>query len=266
MSIEWKSDFAMGILELDVQQQELFTKFENFSAEVEKGNGHKKVEAFLTYLDHYARQHFTCEEHLQDRGEFPGREEHAAAHRRFVNELESLKSALASGKNRQELALAVKGMMIRWVITHSKQMDLEFNDHLLAATENTKWEMVTKKLGEILVNSKLVSRVTIERALLKQQESGSELGLILVEMGVVNQKEIEAALLAQEGKTPFSGKLGQILVESGVIAYETLERALERQKPTGKLLGAILIEMGVADLHEVISAQAVQKGMLQRMS
>ena len=59
-------------------------------------------------------------------------------------------------------------------------------------------------------------------------------------------------------------KLGEILVESGLVEAETLELALESQKQTGKLLGAVLIEMGAIKLQAVIEAQAVQNGMLSR--
>jgi hypothetical protein len=52
-------------------------------------------------------------------------------------------------------------------------------------------------------------------------------------------------------------------VESGLITCATLEHALENQKSCGKLLGAVMVDMGVLNVEEVIDAQAVQKGMLK---
>ena len=264
MSLPWNSDLEMGILELDAQQQEMFSKFEVFSEEVERGQ--YEVTKFIGYLDQYVLEHFRYEEHLQERSKFPERAEHFAAHRRFADELEGLKAALQSGEETQAVSFALKGMMIRWVITHSRNTDLVFNNYLVAASEKAKQEFASKKLGDILVQSQVISAATLQRALDKQQETGGQLGNTLMEMGLITEEQIKAALMAQEGKSLFTDKLGHILVESGVISYETLERALESQKLSGKLLGTVLMEMGVIDLQEVMYAQAVQKGMLQKNS
>ncbi len=86
-------------------------------------------------------------------------------------------------------------------------------------------------------------------------------------MGVVSRHELKNALMAQEGKSLYTEKIGHILVESGLISYETMERALLSQKTSdGKLVGQILVEMGVIEQQEVMYAQAVQKGMLPRES
>jgi hemerythrin-like metal-binding protein len=264
MALHWSTELELGIGELDVQQQELFAEFELFSEAVEKEYKRDEIDRFIAYLGHYTEEHFGYEERLQERANFPGREEHLAAHRHFVEEVESFKAALNSGKDSREVSIALKGMMIRWIITHSRHLDLQFNNYLLIAAENAKQESASKKLGEILVEYQTVSQVTVDRALVKQQQTGQKLGLILVEMGVVSKEDISKALLAQEGRSIFTEKLGHILVESGLIAYETLERALESQKLSGKLVGAVLVAMGVIDVQEVMFAQAIQKGMLQR--
>ncbi len=167
MPLQWNRELETGIRELDVQQQELFAKFELFSAAIELEHGHKQVEEFFHYLDHYAQEHFKYEEDMQERSKFPERAEHVTAHRRFVEELEAFKAGLRSGRDAQEIALAVKATMIRWIISHSKHMDRAFNDYLLAASEKAKGQLISKKLGEILVNSQIVSAVTVERALVK---------------------------------------------------------------------------------------------------
>lgn len=96
----------------------------------------------------------------------------------------------------------------------------------------------------------------------RQSKGGKKLGVVLMDMGVVTKEEIGHALLAQEGKSRFTKKMGNILVESGLITYATLEHALESQKSCGKLLGAVLVDMGVLNIEEVIDAQATQNGML----
>ncbi len=52
---------------------------------------------------------------------------------------------------------------------------------------------------------------------------------------------------------PVPKKLGEILVEEGLITADHLNRALERQKETGRQLGAVLIEMGFLKKEELLS-------------
>jgi CheY-like chemotaxis protein len=54
-------------------------------------------------------------------------------------------------------------------------------------------------LGELLVESGIITVKTLERALVRQQGSGKRLGSVLDEMGVMNQEELVQALARQFG-------------------------------------------------------------------
>jgi CheY-like chemotaxis protein len=54
-------------------------------------------------------------------------------------------------------------------------------------------------LGELLVESGIITVKTLERALARQQGSGKRLGTVLDEMGVMNQEELIEALAQQFG-------------------------------------------------------------------
>jgi CheY-like chemotaxis protein len=54
-------------------------------------------------------------------------------------------------------------------------------------------------LGELLVESGIITVKTLERALIRQQGSGKRLGTVLDEMGVINQEELIEALAKQFG-------------------------------------------------------------------
>lgn len=263
MPLQWSNELAMGIFELDAQQKELFSRFEAFSDEIEQEHGQDVVVDFIGFLDRYSRERLRHEEHLQEKTGFPGKDEHQTAHRQFVDEIASIKARMGSGENTKELSFIIKAMLIRWIITHSKHQDKDFSEFLLAAAGKAEQASVNKKLGEILVAADLVSKATLERALEKHRETGKKLGIILMGMDVVSKEDIINALKAQEGKSRFTKKLGNILVESGLITYATLEHALEHQKACGKLLGAVMVDMGVLKVEEVIDAQAVQKGLLK---
>lgn len=116
---------------------------------------------------------------------------------------------------------------------------------------------MAKQLGDILVDTELISKKTLEKALDRQQDTGKRLGQVLEEMGVITEAELMEALLRQQ--SPFADvqqkkQLGDILVEARLISEKTLERALQRQKIEGKRLGEVLEEMGVITEQELVDA------------
>jgi CheY-like chemotaxis protein len=116
---------------------------------------------------------------------------------------------------------------------------------------------MAKQLGDILVETELISKKTLERALERQTGTNKRLGQVLEEMGVITEAELMEALIRQN--SPFvdvghKKQLGDLLVEAKLISEKTLERALERGKAEGKRLGQVLEEMGVITEQELVEA------------
>lgn len=53
-------------------------------------------------------------------------------------------------------------------------------------------------------------------------------------------------------------RLGELLIEANVIDEQALSEALDRQRGTTKRIGTVLVEMGLADDHEVVAALGTQ--------
>ena len=119
------------------------------------------------------------------------------------------------------------------------------------------------QLGDILVETDIISKNTLEKALERQSGTDKRLGQVLEEMGVITEPELMEALLRQH--SPFADiaqkkQLGDILVQAKLISEKTLERALERQQTEGKRLGEVLEEMGVITESELVDALGRQFG------
>lgn len=71
--------------------------------------------------------------------------------------------------------------------------------------ENHKQEEVAKdsRIGELLVNHKLVSQGQIERAIKRQSETNEKLGQILISMGIMTERRLLQVLAAQKGVSPW---------------------------------------------------------------
>lgn len=96
-------------------------------------------------------------------------------------------------------------------------------------------------LGELLVESGIITIKTLERALSRQQGSGKRLGVVLEEMGVITQEELVEALAQQFG----------FQTVKGIAARSVPEKLLElipEEIAVGKLVFPLTWREGVLEL------------------
>ena len=96
MSIKWQKEFATGVIEIDRQHQELFSKLDDLLNAVENGKGQKALADTYSFLDNYTRKHFAAEEGLQRKFNYPHVTLHCEEHQIFLKNLERLKSLIAA--------------------------------------------------------------------------------------------------------------------------------------------------------------------------
>ncbi|HLB02429.1 MAG TPA: F0F1 ATP synthase subunit beta [Nitrospiria bacterium] len=121
-----------------------------------------------------------------------------------------------------------------------------------------------RRLGDLLIESKVVTLEQMQRALARQKETGELLGSILVHMGYATGTDLMKALFVQraheggaaEAKLP--RRLGEILVENKLVMPEQMEKALAWQKSTGEPLGAVLVQMGYITEDHLVKALSEQ--------
>ena len=131
----------------------------------------------------------------------------------------------------------------------------------------------SKRLGEILLEEKLITREQLALAIEKQKISQKKLGEILSELGFIREENLLKALSSQLGSPvrefPLSisspalkgHKLGEILFKSNLITREQLNKAIEEQKKTNKRLGEVFCAFGIVTEEKLAWALSVQLGI-----
>ena len=118
-----------------------------------------------------------------------------------------------------------------------------------------------KKLGEILVESGIASKKSVEEALSHQHVPAEKkkLGDILVEENLATRSEINAALeLSQQPEA--KNKVGEALVALGTVNPADVGAALEAQENQGPpKLGELLVRSGQAEARDVALALRSQQ-------
>jgi cellulose synthase/poly-beta-1,6-N-acetylglucosamine synthase-like glycosyltransferase len=111
-----------------------------------------------------------------------------------------------------------------------------------------------RRLGDLLLEMKLVTPDQLQLAMEYQAKFGGRLGDLLVEWGFITEQQLKECVARQAPK----GRLGDLLVQEKLITEEQLQQALSFQRKSGGLLGDILLALRMVepdDLYRIIASQ-----------
>jgi len=122
-------------------------------------------------------------------------------------------------------------------------------------TASTSTARATKRLGELLLERKLITKALLDEALQQQQAGGTKsLGELLVGLGFPQEKMSYALVLFNKRKP-----LGQILVDLGALPPGALEQALHQQRElklqgVRRPIGMLLVDSGAISQEAYLKA------------
>lgn len=131
----------------------------------------------------------------------------------------------------------------------------------LDARESFLAEINAGFFGEYLISQHLISRQSLDEALLAQKglKKHLKIGELLVKRGALESRRLIGAL--KEYKLGI--RIGEILVNQGDIGFMQLLEALDRQQETGCQLGEALIELGHCKRDAIEEALELQRALAQ---
>lgn len=125
MAIEWSEKLATGNSNIDNQHKELFRRFDTLLAACNQRKGKEEVHNILLFLSDYVKTHFSMEEALQKKHNFPGYSDHKKEHDDFIRELHKLEEQLRREGASFPLVIQTNQTMITWLIKHINGLDKE---------------------------------------------------------------------------------------------------------------------------------------------
>jgi hemerythrin-like metal-binding protein len=129
MGLAWnEEEYAIGIGALDAQHKELITLAGELAALRDRKGGVEEAKGLLGRLHSYTHYHFTSEEAVLMRFEFPGARDHVALHRSFAESVRRQLDQFTSDRG-GDLDAAVT-LVEDWVSEHVKGADREYAEFL----------------------------------------------------------------------------------------------------------------------------------------
>lgn len=113
--VVWQEAYSLGVDELDDQHRELFAIMNRlWSAIVRKAEG-REMAGIIGELEHFTAVHFSHEENLMRRSEYPLYAEHRAYHRSFIQRLADEKAAAEA---EEKVSLGLLQFLRDWLVNH----------------------------------------------------------------------------------------------------------------------------------------------------
>lgn len=130
MGISWDESFVLGIDEIDEQHRSIVEHFTKLSEAVQDGRAKEILADMAAFLAEYAQLHFATEERYMRKYDYPRIDEQRREHEEFTRDtIELQKKINAEGASR-EMALALTGKMVRWIIQHIRNHDRAMADYI----------------------------------------------------------------------------------------------------------------------------------------
>lgn len=118
----WKSNFAIGLPEIDDEHEVLFRCLDAIS--LARNTSWNLAQSFnaLDQLDDYTRSHFRVEECLMRLFDYPELEEHQQQHAYFIAKLGELRTKIVKEDISKDLAI----LMTHWLLNHIHHIDTKY--------------------------------------------------------------------------------------------------------------------------------------------
>lgn len=123
MSIEWTTDLATGVDEIDKQHKELFQRINSLLGSCREGKGKDEVKKVIWFLEDYVITHFSEEERYMGKHDYPEYSSHKRQHLEFMENFLTLKKQFESEGPGVHIVVNINHLVVDWLKNHIRRLD-----------------------------------------------------------------------------------------------------------------------------------------------
>lgn len=128
--ITWDETYTVKVRSCDDDHKKLFALINDLHDAMKAGKGAQIIQKVIQDLGNYTKYHFTREEALLEKAEYPELASHRLQHKEFVNKIDQFHKECQKGMTGQ--SIAVTSFLRDWLSKHIKQTDRQYSAHLNA--------------------------------------------------------------------------------------------------------------------------------------
>lgn len=125
--IEWKDEYSVGIPVIDKQHMQLIDMINKLNDAMSEGKGKKIIADVLSEMINYTVTHFTHEERMLERNNYPDLIAHKRKHNKFVEKIKDFEEGV---KNREfGITIKIIDYLKEWLIDHIQGTDMKYANY-----------------------------------------------------------------------------------------------------------------------------------------
>lgn len=128
--VTWDASYSVNVTRCDEDHKKLFSLLNDLHGAIKEGKGWEVIQQVVKDLADYTGYHFSQEEMLLSKTNYPDLTRHKAQHSFFVKKVEEFQSAVKDGDPSQPIE--VTEFLKDWLVNHIKQTDRQYSAHLNA--------------------------------------------------------------------------------------------------------------------------------------
>lgn len=126
--MEFDDRFKVGYPAIDQQHGELFRAVNGLHDAMREGKARQQLGEVLSFLREYTVQHFSMEEGLMQKSNYPGYQDHKRLHDELTRQVVDLEAKQQAGSI--TLSLSVMNFLKDWLVQHISKEDMRLAAHL----------------------------------------------------------------------------------------------------------------------------------------
>ena len=130
MFIQWSDAYKLGIPSVDTDHKQLVDLLNRFFARAQEGGDTAELGEILNELVKQTKAHFTREEVLLDRGDYPHLALHIAEHHRLLQQMGHFLTPYQAGTASRELTVEMAEFLQHWLLDHIVREDMPYRPYL----------------------------------------------------------------------------------------------------------------------------------------
>jgi hemerythrin len=135
MGIEWRDSLAIGVEAIDSQHKELLHRFNGLLVATEAGKGLDELKTLLAFLNEYVIEHFSDEEKLQLKYNYPDYSAHKREHDSFARKIKAVQEEINSEGAERYHVIETNNMLLKWLLNHISKVDIELSKFINVADD-----------------------------------------------------------------------------------------------------------------------------------
>lgn len=130
MNIQWSDRLLTGVEVIDKQHKELVDIINGMLDAIIKDEGREKIANTFIFLESYVSNHFSTEEELMIKTNYPEYALHTSQHIQFVERFHILKQRFEKEGINSDIVLTLNRHLVQWLVSHILRTDKRLGEHL----------------------------------------------------------------------------------------------------------------------------------------